>query len=353
MNIIHLVSNKVWGGGEQYVLDLTTELASDGNNVTIVARNIPKVTQRFKDAHLPVVTMPLKGTLDLISPIRLAAMLRKLPEAVVHVHNFKDAITAVRARKLSGNRNVRIAVTRHLVKPAKKNTGYNNLDAIIFVSQLVMDKFLSTSPNVDRNRLHLIHNSIKYVPEHNETPKRNEILTLMFHGRISPEKGLETLIEAFATIRSKDTRLLIAGSGNAEYTETLHKLCDKLGISQQTEWTGHIDNIHPLIEKADIGICPSVCRESFGLAVIEYMAHGKAVITTDNGAQREYITNGTDGILVSPASVEETAKAIEELKDETRRKQMGQMAKKTFESRLSYPIFYKAVCKVYKSLLAK
>lgn len=353
MNIIHLVSNKVWGGGEQYVLDLSTELASDDNNVTIVTRNIPKVMQRFKDARLPVVTMPLKGTLDLISPIRLAAMLRKLPETVIHVHNFKDAITAVRARKLSGNKNVRIAVTRHLVKPAKKNTCYNNLDAIIFVSQLVMNEFLSTSPNIDRNRLHLIHNSIKYIPEHNETPKRNEILTLMFHGRISPEKGLETLIEAFATIRNKDTRLLIAGSGNAEYTETLHKLCDKLEISQQIEWTGHIDNIHPLIEKADIGIYPSACREACPLAVIEYMAHGKAVITTNNGGQREYITNGIDGILVPPASVEETAKAIEELKDETRRKQMGQMAKKTFENRLSYPIFYKAVCKVYKSLLAK
>lgn len=32
MNIIHLVSNKVWGGGEQYVLDLSTELASDDNH---------------------------------------------------------------------------------------------------------------------------------------------------------------------------------------------------------------------------------------------------------------------------------------------------------------------------------
>ena len=136
MKIIHLGSNKVWGGGEQYVLDLATTFAAKGNDVSIVSRNINAVTHRFTDAGLPVTTMALKGDIDIISPIKLARLIGKEQPVVLHVHNFKDATTALRARTLSRNSNVRIVMTRHLVKPAKKKSLYNRLDAMIFVSHL-------------------------------------------------------------------------------------------------------------------------------------------------------------------------------------------------------------------------
>ena len=78
MRIIHLVSNKVWGGGEQYVLDLATAFAAKGNEVTIVSRDIDAVTRHFKDAGLPVTTMALNGTIDLVSPFRLSRIERYL-----------------------------------------------------------------------------------------------------------------------------------------------------------------------------------------------------------------------------------------------------------------------------------
>ena len=164
MRIIHLVSNKVWGGGEQYVLDLATEFASRGNDVAIVSRNINAVTHRFTDAGLPVTTMALKGDIDIISPIRLARLIGKEQPVVLHVHNFKDATTALRARTLSRNRNVRIVMTRHLVKAAKRKSLYNKLDAMIFVSHLAKNEFMSTSPAIDANKITVIHNSIKQLP---------------------------------------------------------------------------------------------------------------------------------------------------------------------------------------------
>ncbi len=58
MNIIHLVSNKVWGGGEQYVLDLCCRLEADGNSVAVITRGIDAVDKPFAKAgftpgHLP------------------------------------------------------------------------------------------------------------------------------------------------------------------------------------------------------------------------------------------------------------------------------------------------------------
>ena len=352
MKIIHLVSNKVWGGGEQYVLDLATEFASRGNDVAIVSRNINAVTHRFTDAGLPVTTMALKGDIDIISPIKLARLIGKEQPVVLHVHNFKDATTALRARTLSHNRNVRIVMTRHLVKAAKRKSLYNKLDAMIFVSHLAKNEFMSTSPAIDANKITVIHNSIKQLPATTNN-EHNKGLTLMFHGRISPEKGIDFLLKAFAQAAIPDARLVIVGSGNEEYVKELQAIADKAGISSKVTWAGHTSDIHPLIAKADIGVCPSRARESFGLSVVEYMAHGKPVITTNNGAQPEYITDGKDGILIAPDDVGALASAITSLSDAEQRQAIGKAAKQTFDARLSFPIFIEKIEKVYKTILNK
>ena len=352
MKIIHLVSNKVWGGGEQYVLDLATEFASRGNDVAIVSRNINAVTHRFTDAGLPVTTMALKGDIDIISPIKLARLIGKEQPVVLHVHNFKDATTALRARTLSHNRNVRIVMTRHLVKAAKRKSLYNKLDAMIFVSHLAKNEFMSTSPAIDANKITVIHNSIKQLPATTNN-EHNKGLTLMFHGRISPEKGIDFLLKAFAQAAIPDARLVIVGSGNEEYVKELQAIADKAGISSKVTWAGHTSDIHPLIAKADIGVCPSRARESFGLSVVEYMAHGKPVITTNNGAQPEYITDGKDGILIAPDDIGALATAMQSLVSSEKRQAIGKAAKATFDEHLSFPIFIEKIEKVYKTILNK
>ncbi|MBR4967574.1 MAG: glycosyltransferase family 4 protein [Bacteroidaceae bacterium] len=352
MRIIHLVSNKVWGGGEQYVLDLATEFASRGNDVAIVSRNINAVTNRFTDAGLPVTTMALKGDIDIISPIKLARLIGKEQPVVLHVHNFKDATTALRARTLSRNSNVRIVMTRHLVKPAKIKSLYNRLDAMIFVSHLAKNEFMSTSPVIDTAKVHVIHNSIKQLPATTDNGQHNG-LALMFHGRLSPEKGIDTLLKAFAQAQIADARLIIVGSGNQEYVKELQTIAENAGIAQQVTWAGHTSDIHPLIAKADIGVCPSRARESFGLSVVEYMAHGKPVITTNNGAQPEYITDGKDGILIAPDDVGALATAMQSLVSNEKRQAIGKAAKATFDAHLSFPIFIEKIEKVYKTILNK
>lgn len=352
MKIIHLVSNKVWGGGELYVLDLATTFAAKGHEVTIVSRDIEAVTHRFKDAGLPMTTMALKGAIDIVSPFKLARIIGKEQPTIIHVHNFKDATTAVRARALSRNRNVRIVMTRHLVKAAKRKSIYNRLDAIVFVSHLAKNEFMSTSPVIDTAKIHVIHNSIKNTTATAEcTP--NKELTLMFHGRLSPEKGIDTLLQAFAKASIPNARLVIAGGGSDEYIKELHDIAEKAGIAQQISWMGHVTDIHPLIEKADIGVCPSRVREAGSLSVLEYMSHGKPVVASNNGSQPEYITNGKSGLLVAPDDIEALAAAIKSLNDTELRKAIGKVARRTFEERLAFPIFIDKIEKIYNTVLNK
>ena len=353
MRIIHLVSNRVWGGGEQYVLDLATEFAAKGCKVSVVSRGVDAVAGRFKAAGLPVTTMALKGAIDIVSPFKLARIIAGDEPVIIHVHNFKDATTAVRARALSRNKGVRIVMTRHLVKKAKQSALYNRLDAMIFVSHLACSEFMSCAPVIDAAKVHVIHNSIKLQPTATTESRPAEGVTYMFHGRLSPEKGIDTLLQAFAMAATPHARLVIAGSGNKEYVERLHDMAHESGIAQQITWAGHVSDIHPLIQKADVGVCPSHVREAGSLSVLEYMAHGKPVVASNNGSQPEYITHGKDGLLVQPGDVAALAAAIKSLGDAQQRQAIGKAAQKTFEERLAFPIFIAKIEKVYRAVSGK
>lgn len=357
MKIIHLVSNKTWGGGEQYVLDLATAQRAEGHEVAVMTRNIPVVSQRFSDAGFPVTTMPLKGSIDIISPLMLGRCLAKEGKVVVHVHNFKDAVVATRARNLSGNHDARIILTRHLVRPARAsrrhNLLYRSIDAMVFVSQLALDEFMSGNPEVDMSRIHVIHNGVS-VPAIDTIPTAHSDaaeVTVMYHGRLAAEKGIDTLINALALVKRPGLRAVIAGTGRPEYLATLRRLAAVAGVDDIIQWAGHVDDTIPLISRADIGVTPSRARESFGLATAEYMACGKPVIATTAGAQREFIDNGVNGLLIPPDNPAVLADAITRLCDSPAlRRQLGAAARETVIDRLSFSRFYDAIMAVYNSL---
>lgn len=360
MNIIHLVSNKSWGGGEQYVLDLAKEQLRHGHHITIVTRRVKAVSDRFTDEGFKVVHAPLKGAIDFISPIRLSKLLNGPEPTIIHVHNFKDALVAARARRLVPGCRACIVLTRHLVKPAKISTSYLRLyadiDAMIFVSHIARQAFLSTHPAIDLAKISVVHNSIARptTTDGNSSTNNNGTTTLMYHGRISPEKGIDTLIHALAMLKDLDVKLVIVGTGKAQDVSPLINLSRRLDVNGMIDWKGHVDDVHPLIQQADIGVVPTRAQEAFGLSVLEYMAHGKPVVTTDNGAQPEYITSGKNGLLVPPDNAMALADAIQSLiQSPQRREEIGRNATETVADQLSFPRFYEAIDGIYSSLLKK
>ncbi|MDE5875845.1 MAG: glycosyltransferase family 4 protein, partial [Muribaculaceae bacterium] len=346
MRIIQLVRATTWGGGERYALDLCGRSAETGDKVTVVSRGIPAVDSRF--SHLPVemVKIPLGGFLDFSSPGKLARLIMSYPEerVIIHVHNFKDAEIVARAKKIIGHREeVRLICTRHLVKRGKRSVRWkfilNAIDRLIFVSDLAKREFLSSNPPIDPIKIGIIHNSI-VIPGKFATPvpaPSDREIKLLFTGRLSPEKGIDTLIKALPLLSDIPIRLRIAGTGSKEYQESLLKLAADLGVTEKIDWIGFIPDVYEEVRKADICVAPSRARESFGLTVIEAMSQGRPIVTTDNGAQPEIITDGKDGLLIRPEDENLLAEAIRKLSaDPDLRREMGRNAFNTFSARFSY-----------------
>ena len=231
---------------------------------------------------------------------------------------------------------------------------YSQLDRLIFDSQISTDVFLSTNPTITPNKLGIVHTSI-VVPE-NTIPvdirkefNIPETCTIaMFHGRLDPEKGIDTLMDAIEQIKDKDFKLVLIGKGSDEYTEHLKTSANDKGIAEKIIFAGFRHPVLPFVAGADFGILASTVREGCPLSPQEYMSQGHPVVVTDNGGQREYVVEEQNGLLVPPGNAKALAEAIARLVDDaTLRQRLGQQAKNDFDDHLNYAHFYAQIKTIY------
>ncbi len=354
-HIIHLVSNKEWGGGEQYVYDLCGRLKADGYRVTMFTRNVEAVRSRMSELGVPMHTLPLGGAFDAVSALRLARFLRGAGDCVVCAHNFKDAFTAAYARCLSGNGNVRVVATRHLVRRGKNTMlhrwMYRHVDRIIFDSELSRDEFAAGCPEAaagDRLRVVpigiMVPEGIRQVDLRKELGVPDGSVTAMFHGRLDAEKGLDVLVEAMEKLKDTAISLILIGSGADVYVDSLKRKIAACGLEGRIFFAGFRRPVLPCLGCCDFGLLPSVVREGYPLSPMEYMSQGRCVIATDNGGQKEYLTDGVNALLVKPGDADMLARSMRRLADDAAlRDRLSRRAEADYREKMSYDSFIQRI----------
>ena len=140
--------------------------------------------------------------------------------------------------------------------------------------------------------------------------KNNKVL--LFLGRISLEKRVDLLIEAFAKLKNRDDNysLIIAGDGPSSAVNKLKSLAKSI---PDIHFTGFI---HGEAKANLLASCDMFCNpspyETFGRTVVEAMASGIPVVAVDSGAVSEYMIDKINGYLFEPDNIEEFANTIAE-----------------------------------------
>ena len=357
MRIIHIVHGNAMGGAQRYALDICRHYAAAGHDVTALTRDARAVDSLFKEAGVPLRHAPLRDYPDLFSSLALRPILEEAPkgETVVHVHRYRDALTAILARRMARRPDVRIIVTRHISEPAKDNMLrrfiYRHVDAHIFVSEFSRREFLAAWPHgrypFDPRCLHVVFNSRNISSSPVPEPERGAI-TAMFHGTLRPGKGLDTLIRAMALLRDTRLRLRIAGTGDPDYCDTLRRLAISLGVMESIDWARNLPDPAALIPTSHFGVLPSSVPEAFGMANIEYMAAGRPQICTFNGAQPEYLTPMQEALAVPPSDPDALAAAMRTLySDKELRRSLGLNAAARYAESLSWQHFISRIDNIY------
>lgn len=133
---------------------------------------------------------------------------------------------------------------------------------------------------------------------------------ILYLGRLSPEKGIQTLLEAMAL--NGDVTLKIAGSGPDESF-----LCHEVErrFKGRVHLLGHVsgDEKNMLIAQAQCMIVPSEWYENFPISVVEAMSFGTPVIASDTGGLSDMVKHNETGLLFTPGDSEQLAGCIHKM----------------------------------------
>lgn len=147
--------------------------------------------------------------------------------------------------------------------------------------------------------------------------------TLLYAGRIVPEKGLSYLLRAMRLL-GPAVRLVVNGDGPGRRDAI--DLARNLGLERRVEFTGWTNRraLFASYQAADVVVVPSVWPEPFGLVGIEAMAYSKPVVAFRSGGIPEWLEDGETGYAVEPGDVAGLARRTADLlADPVLRLQMG------------------------------
>ncbi len=180
-------------------------------------------------------------------------------------------------------------------------------------------------------------------------PKDRDVKTLVYAGVLTPTKGIDTLLDAFASIadRRRNVNLLIIGHAqNEEYAARLKQQVLSLGLTERVRFIPHAEQVAlaSYMAEAEALVLPSV-SEGLGRVVFEAMATGTPVVASDVGGIGDLVTNGETGYLVPARNESALAERLDKmLLDPEHTKIMGQKAREfamAFYSNESYVLGYR------------
>lgn len=161
---------------------------------------------------------------------------------------------------------------------------------------------------VPAEKIDVVHHFLDVPAEQAAQPFPKEGHAL-FIGRLSPEKGVDRLLRAWAQLPI-ERKLVIAGSGPE--SENLKALAESLELSN-VSFVGFLDRAAQQAVWKDtlFTIVPSTWQEPFGMVILEAWAQRRPVVAHRIGALPEIITDGVDGFLADPDDVSQLAEVLE------------------------------------------
>ncbi|RMD74571.1 MAG: glycosyltransferase [Chloroflexi bacterium] len=147
-------------------------------------------------------------------------------------------------------------------------------------------------------------------------------------GRLTPQKGIPNVLQAFAQLRLHwpTARLIIVGTGYGQKPQMYQHLAHTLGISEYVHWLGARTDAIEIIAHLDVLVSSSLW-EGLPTVILEAMALGTPVVATDIAGTRELIKHEHTGLLVPPQQPAALAAAIDRLlRDRTLAQQLAAAA---------------------------
>jgi glycosyltransferase involved in cell wall biosynthesis len=348
---ISYVSNQHSGVGNR-VYYLSRELAKRGHEVHVITKQGEYVCNEVNAYYvqipkhifkIPPVPLPQVSIFNLLAYKKFEEIKYKIKPDLIdvqHVH-VSPIVHMIKERD-------NLAITCHgteiglfnlersylglvnLINSEYEKNIFKKSKTVIAVSDYIKKEIMNYY-DIQSNKVITIHNGID-LKEFNNVKriglkdKLGVSNIILFMGGYSKRKGIHILLKALAEIKEKDWILIIVGGGDLKSKKEITDLINFLKIKNKIINFSNISRelLKSILFEADIFVHPAL-YEPFGIAVLEAMATGKAIIATRIGGIPEILANS--GILINVCS-EELKNALELLiSDLELRKKYSKLAK--------------------------
>lgn len=305
MKIVNIMLSRRLGGIEQSFLDYSNALKMQNFKVINITSILAKTNTKFDHTH----TLSNLCTYDIFSIIYLWFLIKRTKPDIIICHGRR----AIEFAHLANINAVLIGVAHNYsIKSLKK------CDYVIALTQHMKEHLIQNKCST--SKIHVIPNMLNTGNETNSTynlktnsklnnTHESNAIVIGVISRFVKKKGVDIFLKALAILKTKQYKFTAIIAGDGEEKDNLIRLSKKLGIEQQVEFIGWVDDKAKFYNSIEIFCLPSV-HEPFGIVLLEAMFHKVPIISSNTEGPNEILRPNQDGIFYENGSVEDLAKAI-------------------------------------------
>jgi len=362
MKVLHLSSEKSWRGGEQQMAYLIVELQKCGVNSHVAARRASAFEKWCIEKNIPCVTLGFKNDFDLVSALTLKRYCRREKFDLVHLHSSRSHGMAVLAAAF-GNKTP-LVLSRRVDFELKKNLfsrwKYNHasIRKIICVSDRIREivsaaiahpeKCTTVYDGIDLERFS--GKGIRGIIRRELGIAADETLIGNI-AAIAPHKDYFTFLETVKILSGRiKAKYLIAGEGPLQ--EKVRDRISALNLDKEIFMLGFRRDLENVFADLDLLLYTSK-EEGLGSTLLDAMAYGLPVVSTEAGGIPEIVKNEFNGLTGPVGDAAHLADQVTRmLKEDPLRGQLVANAS-TFVKNFSKEKMAERTLEVYKAVLSK
>jgi len=316
LKILHIDPESNWGGGEAQVLGLLTHLVAKGHHSHVLAHPSGLLFARCHSLNIKTSPIVMRNDLDVRCVARLRRLIRAVSYDIVHFHTKRAHTLALWLPR--GKRRPKYIVTRRM-DYAEPRGWYTNLlynrrvDGVVAISQAIGNVLLGAG--VHEEKIRIISSGIDPRIFENIGPQAghsNSATVVGCLGGLEARKGHHYLIEAAARLKAEGLKIQYMIGGDGPLRTRLEEEVVRLDLADEFHFLGFVTDTAQFLGGIDIFAMPSL-YEGLGVAALEAMAAGKAVVASRVGGLTESVVDGMNGLLVPPRDPAGLASAIAKL----------------------------------------
>jgi len=376
------------GGVERSITRLLNGLPTDRYRCTVVCMDRSgKAMEWVENPEIQVIELSKKPGWDFRAMRQLAEVIRVENIDILQSHNWGTLFECVRANRARRAKHIHAERGTVLGPPSKSRIktalkAWMMRYALKHVDRLMSNSF-ATAEKVRRTTglkglpITVIPNGVEnpYSETPFEDPRwdairdatrkelgvRSNDLLVGVVGRLSPVKNFELAVQGFARFlkdsdenrpRSADLQigratLILVGDGPRR--RTLESLAEELGVRDRVQFLGEKKDAWPYYAAMDIFLSTSH-SEGMSQSILEAMASGKAIISTDVGDASTMLDYGRSGRILAQPSAKELADRLSELTNESIRLILGKLSHQQYCNRYSLYTMLDAFNHLYQDL---